>query len=201
MPVNEAVATLQSPQLAEETDVVIIGSGITGCSIARHLLQEYDSLMITVLEARTICSGATGRNGGHMKAVPEFSYASLLSALEKEAADEVVRFTLANVDELLKVAEDLAPDLVASSEIRKVESLNLFTDEDALSEFRVLLDIFERHNARRGRLVTSEELKEVCATTSLTFNSTNILPSHRSTMSTTLPEDMLPLQEQGGPTD
>lgn len=50
-------------------DVVIIGSGFSGTSIAWHLLHGdpslgnryyYNTLM---LEARDVCSGATGRNG------------------------------------------------------------------------------------------------------------------------------------------
>jgi FAD dependent oxidoreductase len=48
-------------------DVVIIGSGFSGTSVAWHLLngddvprQKLDTLM---LEARDVCSGATGRNG------------------------------------------------------------------------------------------------------------------------------------------
>lgn len=96
-----------------------------------------------------------------MKAVPEFAYASLLDSLGKEAADEVVRFTLANVEELLKVTTELSSELQHFSEVRKVESLNVFTDEGALAEFRELLDVFEEHHPKRGRLVDKVELEEV----------------------------------------
>src|SRR5579859_4159591 len=48
-------------------DVVIIGSGITGSSVARTLFEQSPSLKIVILEARLLCSGATGRNGGHIK--------------------------------------------------------------------------------------------------------------------------------------
>lgn len=48
-------------------DVVIIGSGITGSSVARTLFEQSPSLKIVILEARQLCSGATGRNGGHIK--------------------------------------------------------------------------------------------------------------------------------------
>ena len=49
--------------LPKQADVVIIGSGITGASVARTLLRESDngSLKIVMLEARDVCSGATGR--------------------------------------------------------------------------------------------------------------------------------------------
>lgn len=46
---------------------VIIGSGISGASIAYHLLERAPQSSVMMLEARAACSGATGRNGGHTK--------------------------------------------------------------------------------------------------------------------------------------
>ena len=43
-------------------DVIIIGSGITGTSVARTLFREGgEDLRVLMLEARKTCSGATGR--------------------------------------------------------------------------------------------------------------------------------------------
>lgn len=51
-------------ELPEECDVVIIGAGLSGVSTAYHLLDANPSPpSIVLLEAREICSGATGRNG------------------------------------------------------------------------------------------------------------------------------------------
>lgn len=65
MPPHPELSTIQSPELSRETDIVIIGSGITGCSVARALLEEepLGPVHVTILEARTLTSGATGRNG------------------------------------------------------------------------------------------------------------------------------------------
>lgn len=54
-------------QLPDKADIVIVGSGITGASIARFLAADdhAKSLSIVLLDAREICFGATGRNGGH----------------------------------------------------------------------------------------------------------------------------------------
>ncbi|KAK4657710.1 hypothetical protein QC762_200410 [Podospora pseudocomata] len=55
-----------TPDLPEEADIVIIGSGITGVFAARSLLQDYScNKKVVMLEAREACGGATGRNGGH----------------------------------------------------------------------------------------------------------------------------------------
>jgi len=53
-----------SETLPEECDVLIIGAGLSGVSTAYHLLDNNPSPpSIVLLEAREICSGATGRNG------------------------------------------------------------------------------------------------------------------------------------------
>lgn len=54
--------------LPSKTDIVIIGAGYSGASIAHHLIQESERHgrpipSIVILEAREACSGATGRNG------------------------------------------------------------------------------------------------------------------------------------------
>lgn len=51
--------------LPETADYVIIGSGFAGASLAYHLSQETDASVV-ILEARELCSGASGRNGGHL---------------------------------------------------------------------------------------------------------------------------------------
>ena len=52
-----------TPTLPLQTSTVIIGSGITGASIAYKLLKRDPSSDVLMLEARKASSGATGRNG------------------------------------------------------------------------------------------------------------------------------------------
>ena len=58
-----------TPELPHKCDIVIIGAGYAGVSIAYHLLksdkgaEDEPRPSITILEARQVCSGATGRNG------------------------------------------------------------------------------------------------------------------------------------------
>lgn len=52
--------------LPSTSDIVIVGAGYAGSSIAHHLLEESGhrkAPSIVILEAREACSGATGRNG------------------------------------------------------------------------------------------------------------------------------------------
>lgn len=52
-----------TPSLPTETDVVIIGSGISGAFAAHYLKQDARGadLQIVMLDAREACWGATGR--------------------------------------------------------------------------------------------------------------------------------------------
>ncbi|CBQ73618.1 conserved hypothetical protein [Sporisorium reilianum SRZ2] len=79
-------ATHQLPDSLEappaKSDVVVIGSGITGVSTAYHLVASAPAssspiASITIVEARSFCSGATARNGGHLTAVSALAYTDL----------------------------------------------------------------------------------------------------------------------------
>lgn len=55
-----------TPDLPIETDILIIGGGYAGASAAYHLFPEDQhgaTPNVVLLEARELCSGATGRNG------------------------------------------------------------------------------------------------------------------------------------------
>lgn len=55
-----------SSSLPSKATVVIVGTGITGVFAAHEILSRSTDIDVLVLEARTVCSAATGRNGGHL---------------------------------------------------------------------------------------------------------------------------------------
>ena len=50
-------------ELPTKADIVIVGSGITGASAARYLIEDEraQDMTVVMLEAREACWGATGR--------------------------------------------------------------------------------------------------------------------------------------------
>ena len=131
--------------LPTNADVVIIGSGISGASIARTLLQSRAKSTssspshpaVVILEARDICSGATGRNGGHIIETAD-EYAELADVFGEEIARKTLRFRLSHLREMLSVAEEM--DLTEVAQARQVQFLSAYFGEQpwkgALERFR-----------------------------------------------------------------
>ncbi|EXL65945.1 hypothetical protein FOPG_17859 [Fusarium oxysporum f. sp. conglutinans race 2 54008] len=87
-------------ELPSQCDILIIGAGYSGASLVTHMLSQPESKdkSIVVLKAWQLCSGATGRNGGHIK--PDVY--NLCSRMDSkhgiDAGAEIAEFELANVE-------------------------------------------------------------------------------------------------------
>ncbi len=51
-----------------EADVVVVGAGIMGLATAYHLAHDHGLTKVTVVDKGYLCSGASGRNGGGVRA-------------------------------------------------------------------------------------------------------------------------------------
>ncbi|KAE8139616.1 FAD dependent oxidoreductase-domain-containing protein [Aspergillus pseudotamarii] len=120
----------RSEELPQSADVVIIGSGISGASVAYTILTECQALgiekRVVILEARQVCSGATGRNGGHLKCSPYLTYSDLKVLLGKDKAKRVLHFQLRHLPTILELVKDEGLD---EAEAREVETVDLFTEQ------------------------------------------------------------------------
>jgi len=126
--------------LTRDADICIIGSGITGVSAAYHLAKAFDEdrevasglerpVKAVILEAREFCSGATGRNGGHLTA----SKFADFRRLEKDRGVNEALRSLAieryTVDELTKLlVEDGKEDFVDLTSGGRL--MLMFSDEE-----------------------------------------------------------------------
>jgi gamma-glutamylputrescine oxidase len=78
----------------QETDIAIVGAGITGTSAALWLARA--GIRACVLEARSIAAAASGRNGGFIADGTIRLYAHAIASSEREAARRVWAFSVAN---------------------------------------------------------------------------------------------------------
>ncbi|MCJ1446619.1 MAG: hypothetical protein MMC23_007125 [Stictis urceolatum] len=126
-----------TPSLPSACDTLIIGTGLTGVSTAYHILTHPngpesatpDVPSVLLIDARGACSGATARNGGHLK--PAFiSLASNRKTLGKDAAEEIKRFAEAQISALDEVVRKENIDC----EFRRGKSWDVFLGDEAASQ-------------------------------------------------------------------
>lgn len=130
-------ASKQSSSMIENVDIVIVGSGISAISAAKAILETKDFHQISaahasktsvmMLEARELCSGATGRNGGHILETGE-DFIDLEADHGLEAAKAIMKFRLSHLAEIMSVANSLG--IAKQCQAREVEFvLACFSDE------------------------------------------------------------------------
>ncbi|KIY48018.1 FAD dependent oxidoreductase [Fistulina hepatica ATCC 64428] len=128
--------------LPEIADIVVIGSGITGASFVRELLDSsaVHPPRVVMLDARDACSGATARNGGHISPMFYMDYDKLKSSVGPEAACNVIRFRLAHLPELLAVAS--SEGLLRDSQCRQIEAVDVFFEQSFFDESKAKLSTY-----------------------------------------------------------
>ncbi|KAL4890018.1 FAD dependent oxidoreductase [Aspergillus ambiguus] len=127
------LAATQSKELPQQIDFAIIGSGITGCSVAKTVLESDQSGEKTVgmFEARLLTTGATSRNGGFLLSHAHSFYGSFAEAFGAEAAKQIAQFCDLTLDDIVQVAKAEGLDTV--SEIRDVTTVTNFEDEEGFA--------------------------------------------------------------------
>lgn len=147
-----------SKVLPQHTDVVIIGSGITGTSVAYNLLKLQPSLRVVILEARDVCSGATGRcvsqdiivfcysmihprNGGHINPPLFHDYEELKERYGETIAKRMIHFRLAHLTEILAISKD--EGILDVSQCREIVHVDVHTTHETYQEAKDLLKVWK----------------------------------------------------------
>ncbi|KAK7468364.1 hypothetical protein VKT23_002880 [Stygiomarasmius scandens] len=169
-----SIAKHTHEEFPEYADVVIIGSGITGTSFARELLDGYyggkkkvsdsDSdkkpIKVVMLEARDACSGATARNGGHVRPVSYPEYPAWKKKYGVEEARGVVRFRRSHVEEMLRVAEE--EDLLGDSQARRVQTYDVFYEKALFEDMKGRLEVYlEDISEEKGEWAVLEDRESI----------------------------------------
>ncbi|KAL1856799.1 hypothetical protein Plec18170_003772 [Paecilomyces lecythidis] len=130
-----AISKLQSPWL-KSADIVIIGSGMTAASLAYKLYSLRSDLKIIIIEARDICGGATGRNGGHVKPMSPGVWFDRKEQFGAQEAIRIMEYEHGHVDEIITCIRenDIACDF------NLLEGLDIYYDPKA---FQHALDAVE----------------------------------------------------------
>jgi glycine/D-amino acid oxidase-like deaminating enzyme len=117
-----------------EADACVIGAGVSGLACARELARR--GLDTVVLEARTVASGASGRNGGFLLA----GAAPFHVDARERWGHEPARRLYARTVEAQREVYELANELGAGDAVRRVGSLRLATSEEEAGHVRRHVD-------------------------------------------------------------
>lgn len=177
------MANTKSSTLPETADIAVIGSGITGASVTKMLLEKDRSSKVVVLEARSLCSGATGRNGGQLATNAGEIYAEYKAQFGSEMAGRVAAFTFKTCDRMREVVAEYAPE---ESEYRDVTKVRTFLDEASFAAMKDSIKQMESdHPDLAGiyKIIDSETVLKVntCPCARLALHIPAYLPFHRST--------------------
>jgi gamma-glutamylputrescine oxidase len=133
-------------------DVCVIGAGVGGLSCARELARRgFDTV---VLEARTVASGASGRNGGFLLAGAAPFHLDARERWGHEPARRLYARTVEVQRELYALAEGLG----AGDAMRRVGSLRLATSEEEAGHVRRHVDAL-REDGFAAELVERADLE------------------------------------------
>ena len=115
-------------QLPAEAEVVVVGGGLLGCWTAYWLARA--GVAVTLVERSAISWGATGRNGGFVRAGTAAGYSEAINQLGRAAARDLWRLT--------EDGQALVAQIVAEEEIdcdyRTPGTLSLALNDAALAE-------------------------------------------------------------------
>jgi hypothetical protein len=98
-------------ELPSECCVVFIGSGYAGTSVAYNLVKSGDACpnSIAILEARQACSGATGRNGGHLR--PDL-YGHIPTYIERYGVDAAKQWAEYEIEHVQAIKQLIAEEQI-----------------------------------------------------------------------------------------
>ncbi|KAF1939521.1 FAD dependent oxidoreductase [Clathrospora elynae] len=156
------IANLRTtPELptSEVFDYVIVGSGVSGATIAFKLLSRDPSLSILMLEARTAASAASGRNGGHCK---PGDWKGVKEWVELYGEDEALKLGKMEQD-CVDDMRDFVHTYNVSSSWQDVESADVYWTKEAFEEAAEIVAFQEELGSRRPNDVPQNNTRTVFA--------------------------------------
>ncbi|KAJ5716661.1 hypothetical protein N7493_008572, partial [Penicillium malachiteum] len=117
-----------SETVPDRCDIAVIGTGLAGVAAAHHILSasEFGTTkpILVLLEAREACTGATGRNGGHLKPAPWVAHRMMTDFGPDDTAEMV-----AHIFDQLEALKDVIKKENIDCELSVTRSFDIYFDE------------------------------------------------------------------------
>lgn len=135
------LANHQSPWPTDTVDVVIIGSGISGMGLSRTLLSLKPDLRVVLVDARALCSGATARNGGHIKTM---TFAMWEERKRTFGIEEAIRISEFENSHLQAMTQAIREDGI-NCDLQLTEGIEAYCDQKTFDKAMKALEDMGKH--------------------------------------------------------
>jgi sarcosine oxidase subunit beta len=134
--------------IPEYADVIIIGGGLIGCSMAYYLARE--GLDVTLFERGNISSGASGRNGGMVVQADgrEINIIQSNRFLYTRANNEIL--------------EHLEEELGYNFEYRQIGSIDIACSDVEWEQLKTIVGVQKSLGDEEIQLLDSREMRDIC---------------------------------------
>ncbi|KAK2748084.1 hypothetical protein FQN55_004635 [Onygenales sp. PD_40] len=137
----DKIADLRStPELPAKVDIAIIGSGISGATIAHNILCRAPKTVIVMLEARQASSGATGRNGAHTKGATYTTFAADVEKLGLDEAIKIAKFELKTI----RLVHGFAQEHGIDCESSRLDTADIIYNQEDLDRANKTIEIMRK---------------------------------------------------------
>ncbi|KAI4661096.1 uncharacterized protein J4E79_004906 [Alternaria viburni] len=144
-----------SEALPEETDVAIIGGGYAGASTAYWINKYTENASrqphVTLLEARDICGGATGRNGGQLRPHAYSRYAKWSKRFGPQGAMELIEHEMAHLPAFKNLTEE--ENIAEEVCLKFGETFDAAMTDEAWTRLKGALDAMRRDHGNDHEIV------------------------------------------------
>jgi sarcosine oxidase subunit beta len=130
-------------------DAVVIGGGYTGCATAYYLAKG--GMDVALIEIRSICSGASGRNGGQV---------IQLEGREELTRDKIIKRNSIAV-ESKKLLKDLPEELDSDLEFLEIGFLDVAYSGEEAEIIKKVIEIQHKVKDTEVEFLSAEEIKDI----------------------------------------
>lgn len=136
-------------KIPDRTEIIVIGAGLMGCSIAYQLSKEKKEVI--VFEKRNIASGASGRNGGQV-----------IQLEGRDKNPETIKARLKVAKENNRILKNLEKELNYNLEYQKIGSLDIALNKEEWLDIQETVKIQKKAGDEEIELLGRPELLRLC---------------------------------------
>ncbi|KAL4916731.1 FAD dependent oxidoreductase [Aspergillus aurantiobrunneus] len=150
----------------EPVSFAIIGSGMTGCSVAHAMLKHnfFRNDNILILEAGALASGATGCSVGQVTTLNAKDWGEIAEVYGKRKATEVAWFSQRNLDRLREVVESQCPEVQRMADFKRVTTITNFNSDQVWDQYSQFDATFQQYCPQLGGRLAMRDASYVKST-------------------------------------